>query len=207
MAGLAVYTIDRIRCWGTSRVRPVAAPSAPRSTSGSPKVCGRTPPRCRRCRRGRRRHRGRSRGRRRSPVPRTRRRRRRRRSSPGWRRYSASSPSAWISLMSTPAQKPRPSARRINHTVVRHATGGEHRLGETEPAGDVEGVHRGVVDDDLGDAGSFLMGGDGHGGLRGSAAWRPDRPGRGTEGKVATHSACTGARAPGTTTGYRWFPI
>ncbi len=33
-----VYTIARILCWGTSRLRWVAAPRAPRSTSGSPKV-------------------------------------------------------------------------------------------------------------------------------------------------------------------------
>ncbi len=33
-----VYTMARILCWGTRRARWVAAPSAPRSTSGRPKV-------------------------------------------------------------------------------------------------------------------------------------------------------------------------
>jgi hypothetical protein len=34
----AVKYRARIRCWGTSRARWVAAPSAPRSTSGTPNV-------------------------------------------------------------------------------------------------------------------------------------------------------------------------
>ena len=38
VTGSAVYTISRIRCWGTRRARCVAAPSAPWFTSGRPNV-------------------------------------------------------------------------------------------------------------------------------------------------------------------------
>ena len=40
-----------------------------------------------------------------------------------------------------------------DHPVVRHPPGGQHRLGQAEPAGHVEGVDRRMVDDHLGDAG------------------------------------------------------
>ena len=65
----------------------------------------------------------------------------------------ASKPSVrCISLMSTPALKPRPSARRTTTCGCRVVAGGGDRVGELEPAARREGVDRRVVDGDRDDA-------------------------------------------------------
>src|SRR5580693_5632644 len=91
VAVAAVYIMARALCCGTSRDRWVAAPRAPRSTSGSPKVASSLatmmsafPAR---------------------PMPPP-------RQNPCTAAITGANPSlAWISLISTPALKPRPSAR------------------------------------------------------------------------------------------------
>ena len=78
--------------------------------------------RCPRFRPARRRRPGRSRAQRRSPAPGSRRPRRTRPRSPGWRRAGPRVPGVrCISLMSTPAQKPRPAAARITALVLASA--------------------------------------------------------------------------------------
>ena len=124
----------------------------------------RRPRRRRRCPPARCRHRGRTRARRRSPEPRSRRRRRRRRRIPGSRPTRASSPLAWISLMSTPAQNPRPSARSTTTRISGSRPAAIERVGQREPAGHVQGVDRRDVDHDLGRARPGSDGQDAHGG-------------------------------------------
>ncbi len=65
----------------------------------------------------------------------------------------ASKPSVFcISLMSTPALKPRPSARRITDPHVAVLTQAAHLVGQLEPLGHGERVDRRAVLHDLGDA-------------------------------------------------------
>ena len=54
--------------------------------------------------------------------------------------------------MSTPAQKPRPSAARIEHPDLGVGPEPAHGLGQLEPPGDGQRVDRRVVHDHLGDA-------------------------------------------------------
>ena len=63
-------------------------------------------------------------------------------------RATAWSSSAASSLMSTPAWKPLPSARRITTCTSGSRPGRAHRVGELEPARDRERVHRRIVDGD-----------------------------------------------------------
>ena len=65
--------------------------------------------------------------------------------------------------MSTPAQKPRPVARRTTARLVGTRPTAVSGVGQLEPPGDVERVHRRVVDDHLGDAVVLLDNLDGHG--------------------------------------------
>ena len=76
--------------------------------------------------------------------------------------------------MSTPAQKPAALGPQDDHPILGDAAGGEHGVGQREPAGHVEGVDRRVVDDHLGDSRLALVGLDGHG-----------CSGRSTTGRVA----------------------
>jgi hypothetical protein len=91
-----------------------------------------------------------------------------------------------------PGAEPFALGPQDHDPVVGHPAGGEQRVGQPEPPGDIEGVNRGMVDDDFGDAGPLLMGDDGHGVLRVDAARPADPPGLGTVGDAATHRACGG---------------
>ena len=59
--------------------------------------------------------------------------------------------------MSTPAQKPRPTARHDDRSVVGHPAGLGDRVGEVEPGGHVEGIDGGMVEHDLGHTGTDLL--------------------------------------------------
>ncbi len=84
-----------------------------------------------------------------------------------------------------------------DHPVVGHPAGGQHRVGQAEPAGHVEGVDRRVVDDHLGDAGSVLVdvmgmacSGRSEASARTAGAGPPARgTGQAQAGARATHSA------------------
>ena len=81
--------------------------------------------------------------------------------------------------MSTPAQKPRPSARSTTTPVSSDRPAATSGVGQLEPGGHVEGVHRGVVENDLGDTGVLAQGLDGHAGTVGDRSeGGPRAPGR-----------------------------
>ena len=121
-----------------------------------------TPRRGRRCRRARSRRRGSSRVRPPRPGRRTRRRRRRPLQQAWLTATSAACPSACSSLMSTPALKPRPSARSTTTRTHGVAARAGQRVRKLPPAGDRQGVHRGMVHHDLGDARAVDRGADRH---------------------------------------------
>src|ERR1035437_8296839 len=85
---------------------------------------------------------------------------------------SASSPLAWICLMSTPAHNPRLSAPDITPPlsdtlpIVGPSPARHHRVGQGEPPSHVECVDRRVINDHFGNAGLLLIGLNGHGKLR-----------------------------------------
>ena len=160
----AVKNSARIMCCGTSRDRWVAAPSAPRSTSGRPNVASSEatmtsalPTR---------------------PMPPPTQKPLTAATTGTAHSYTArkaveaaavgvdqraSKPSVFcISLMSTPALKPRPSARRITTWVLGSRPAAVMASAEVEPALRRDRVDRRVVDGDRDDARFDGLGGDRH---------------------------------------------
>ena len=80
--------------------------------------------------------------------------------------------------MSTPAQNPRPSARRMTTRLSGTRPAARTASARPNQPATSSALTGGMVDDDLGDAGPVLVGGDGHVVLRGLRRVPPARPAR-----------------------------